>query len=586
MRRHVRIKLLTEAAYDTWGTVTLPYYAEDKAQRISKVRGQTFVVNEQGNVERHKLGKDAIFKEKLDGSYEQIRFTLPALAPGVVIEYSYIFDSNNPTFLPSWQFQRSEPTLYSYYEVQVPAIFTYVFVFSGQHPLVINETEEVTRPRINDVRSRWAMTDIPALRTEPFMTTPKDFQARLEIQLESYMTRTGTVQFMSSWPEVAKSLRKDNRAFRDPSGPVRAAAIEATYGLSDPIEKLHAIYDLVRTTLDWDGTFSAYPVSDLSKVRNKRTGDIADINMLLVSMLRAVNLEANPMLISTRDHGRVYRQYPMLSQFNALIAIVTIDSQTYFLDATDPMRPYDMLPARAVTYEGWVVGTNSHAWVPIENKARYGHQVVLDLALDETGTVQGEAEAIDSGYSGLNKRHTLEDVDTEEFVQTTLLGDLSEGELFAHEVRNMDEVGERLETSATFAAPGYAQVAGDRIYLNPKMLDRTEENPLRLNERTFPVDMTYRRAYSYRLDLKLPEGYEVEEQPANKRLRLPGKGGSYMRALEIKDGVLTMITQLTFSKARYEPREYRDLRQFYDEVVAAEAEVVVLRKAEEVAGGE
>ena len=39
--RHTRIKILTEGGYD-WGTVSIPYYAENKTQVVRSIKGQTF----------------------------------------------------------------------------------------------------------------------------------------------------------------------------------------------------------------------------------------------------------------------------------------------------------------------------------------------------------------------------------------------------------------------------------------------------------------------------------------------------------------------------------------------------------------
>ena len=44
------------------------------------------------------------------------------------------------------------------------------------------------------------------------------------------------------------------------------------------------------------------------------------LQILLVSMLRDVGLEAHPVLISTRSHGQVVQVYPLLSQFNDVLA--------------------------------------------------------------------------------------------------------------------------------------------------------------------------------------------------------------------------------------------------------------------------
>src|SRR3989304_5560172 len=53
--RHTRIKVLTEAGY-AWATVTIPYLAEGRTQRVTDIRGRTYVAAEGDRVEVHELG--------------------------------------------------------------------------------------------------------------------------------------------------------------------------------------------------------------------------------------------------------------------------------------------------------------------------------------------------------------------------------------------------------------------------------------------------------------------------------------------------------------------------------------------------
>ena len=142
-------------------------------------------------------------------------------------------------------------------------------------------------------------------------------------------------------------------------------------------------------------------------------------------------------------------------------------------------------------------------------------------------------------------------------------------------------------TETTFSVPGYAQVAGGFIYLNPTPLGRLEENPLRLPNRTFPVDLAYPRSIIRTFRLTLPEGYAVQDLPQGMTVRLPKEGGHFRRVVEVQDGVLSMQTQFILSRAVYAPGMYQALRAFYDRVVAAGAEQVVLKRIaeSEAAGG-
>ena len=84
--RHTRIKILTEAGYD-WGTVSIRYLAENRMQQVRGIKGRTYYAAEGGRMETHEMKKGSIFNEDVDGRWKRMRFTLPALQPGSIIEY-------------------------------------------------------------------------------------------------------------------------------------------------------------------------------------------------------------------------------------------------------------------------------------------------------------------------------------------------------------------------------------------------------------------------------------------------------------------------------------------------------------------
>jgi len=191
----------------------------------------------------------------------------------------------------------------------------------------------------------------------------------------------------------------------------------------------------------------------------------------------------------------------------------------------------------------------------------------------------GTVEASDGGYSALAHRYALEEAGTPEaFVQETLLDGLEGALVDSCTVSNEEAVTEELETKAAITAPAYAQVAGDFLYFNPTPLGRLGENPLRSPERTFPVDLSYPRQQLYNVALKLPEGYVVQETPRNVRISLPGDEGFYQRLTELRGELLLAQSQVVLRQTIFEPERYGQLRSFFEEIVAAEAEQVVLKR--------
>ena len=579
-KRHTRIKILSEAGYD-WGTVTVPYLGEKRAQRLRDIKGQTFTLSPDGEVVRHKMNKGDLFTEDLDGSWKQARFTLPALEPGAVIEYAYRIDSENPVYLRGWTFQKSEPTRWSEYRAEIPNFLNYVSSSVGMLNYAVQDTKPITMAHGGGVRFRWAMEAIPALRKEPFMTTPKDYRSAIQFQLQSFSHPSiGTITHMSSWTDLAEELMEMSSFGKQlkPSKPVRQRVDEITAGRSDPAEKMAAVYDFVRTTISWNEQYNWIPSQKVREVLKTRTGNSADVSLTLIAMLRAAGIEAHPVLVSTRSHGLVLQVYPLLSQFNDVLVAAEIDGETYLLDATDPLRPHTLLPVEALNGKGLLVRGKHPEWIDIKANGRYIRQTFFQATLDASGTLSGTLQTSDDDYSALRKRHQLKEADTPEaFVESVMFANYDDPGIETCSVTD-EALTEPLKTQTVFSLPGYAQVAGPFIYVNPTPFGRIDENPLRLPERTFPVDMAYPRTTINTFQMQLPEGYAVQETPKNIRMQVPTGDALFQRLVEVQNGTLMMQTQFTIKRTIYEPEHYAALRSFYEQIVAAGAEQVVLKQ--------
>ena len=579
---HIRVKLLSEAAYEDWGTYEIPFWDGDYAQRISKVQGHTVVLGDNGKVVKHKLGKKEVFKEKISDKWKQVRFTLPALEPGAVVEYRYNMVTENPVFLPDWDFQHAEPTRWSEYKATLSQNFGYVQVHSVPYFTVEDHTK-VTLPEGDANEFRWVVKDMPALRDEPYITTLEDYKAKIEFQLSKYVFPGSPIQnYMSSWEALADELRKDSEfgGAMKASKKLRNKAEALTVGVEDPHEKLKLIHDYVRSNITWDGKHGYYASSKLDKVVDAGTGSIADQTMILIAMLRSVGIEAYPVLLSTRPHGAVTRLYPLLTQFNYVIAHVNVRGKEYLVDATDPMAPLGLLPKRALNGAGWLISEAQTQWVPVKPSFKYVNLIQLTGSIDEYGRLTGKLTASGDGYGALNIRQAIAEESEKDVVVDEILEELDGLQVSGVEIQNETNLEDAVTITADVVVDGFGQQAGDFLYLNPHALSRWDENPLRLEKRTFPVDLGYPHDFVYSVQISLPEGYTLQDNIPDARLVIPEKGGMFMRSTTVDNGALIMQTRFTLNKDKYSPKVYKDLRELFDRVVAAEAEQIVLKRSE------
>ena len=82
----------------------------------------------------------------------------------------------------------------------------------------------------------------------------------------------------------------------------------------------------------------------------------------------------------------------------------------------------------------------------------------------------------------------------------------------------------------------------------------------------------------YMCKIRIPAGYAVDEMPQSKIFALPANAGRFIYNATVAGDLITIMTNLQINKSLFVQDEYRDLREFYNAVVAKQNEQVVLKK--------
>lgn len=583
MRRHRRVKVLKEAGYET-GEFALRF---GEGSEIRGVKGQTFVPEPDGSMRRVDLEGRSVMEGDVSDGVKEVRFTMPALAPGAIFEVEYTYTSESLLTPPVWYFQGDEPTLVSEYRLEVPEFFDYVFYSQGG----LLEAAPARRANAREweaTEHRWTARDVPALREEPYTTTEEDHVHKVELQLARVRFPNRPVDpVLNSWPEVAKELADHDRFGRRLRRNRRVA--EAAAGVSGTeAEKARALYDLVRTGYVWNGKGGYFAERDLDAVVEARGGSAGEMNLLLLALLREAGVEATPVLLSTRSNGRAVQQYPLLSQFDQLLVLVEPEGgELALLDATDPHRPYGRLPEDALSGQAWLADPARPEWFTFEPPTDTATLSIVQAKLAADGRVDGTLALRLTGYDALDLRTELAaDADAAPVAAAAAAEEAAADAADAADnvdietvsVKGLDDPYVPIDVESSFTTSA-GEVVGDEIYFSPFVVMRLEENPFKRPSRTFPVDFAYPFTRTYVAQIALPEGMAVADLPAPVRLSTPSGAVTYQRMIGAVPGGLQLRAVLSVARAQVQPEEYASLRGLYDEVVALESEALVVARA-------
>jgi hypothetical protein len=575
--RHVRIKILKNEGL-RWADIEVLLYKDGTdEERVTKLKAVTYNL-ENGKIVESSLSKDGIFREKYSRDFNIQKFTMPNVKEGSVLEYSYTVTSEFLANFPNWQFQYEIPVRWSEYWALFPEFFTFEKYMQGYIPPTSYEVKNKNNADFQIQAHHWITQDVPAFKEEPFMTCERDYVSKINMAL-SHVRFPGQPlrEIMGTWEKLNTRLM-DSEAFGKTitgSGFLKKKAEELTVGMTDPQQKVAAIFAYVQRTLEWDGTKDMY-ADNLKKVFEVKKGTAGDINLALASMLEKINIPVEMVILSTRDHGFVRKPYPMSRQFNYVVCSVTLGDKILLLDATDRYLPMGILPERCLNGSALLISKITHRWVEIEPKAKARTVVNTDLVLAANGELKGKVKYTHDGYDAQRFRQSYYAKGEQEYVKNFLADKAWDVE--ASNFEYQEDVSRSANQNHSLNINEHATIAGDVIYINPFVVEQIKENIFKLETREYPVDFGKPLEKTYLCRIKIPEGYTVEEMPKAKVMLLPNGGAKYTYNVTQAGDMLSIVSLLQINKSMFLQTEYPNLREFYSQLVAKQAEQIVLRK--------
>jgi hypothetical protein len=592
-KRHKRIHILSKNGYDE-ATFQIPLYHNgfESEEKLESVKAYAYNL-ENGQVTETKLSKDNIFTEKKTTRLDIKKFTLPSVREGTIIDVEYKISSDYLYTLQPWNFQSTAPTLWSEYTLGVPQFFEYMFIYKGYVPFYINENKERmeqytiidrsgTGPtETHNLRSavteyHWVTKEAPAFKREAYLSTPSNFLSRMEFQLAAHKQPLTYKNLVPSWPQMTHDLLKDEDF---------GLKLDRNNGwLSDVMKDLRKgseeqqarnVFAWVRDNITCNGQEGIYLTTQVKDVFREAKGSVAEVNLLLVTMLRYAGLKADPVMLSTRENGTIFTPYPMLSRFNYIIASVSINGQNMLLDASKPQLGFGRLLPEVHNGMARMINEAATELSLLTDSLRERKMSMVFLNT-EGGNWQGSFQQVQGYYESYRTRKTLQEKGEASYFEGVREGlsssmELTNGKIDSTRLFDMP-LGLRADIKLKTGGE-------DLLFINPMFGEGWKENPFKSPDRSYPVEMPYTIDESFNLTMYVPAGYVVDELPKSLRVALnEQKEGSFDYLISQSEGVISMKSQIRLQRANYTQQEYEELREFFNMIVAKHKEQIVLKK--------
>ncbi|MDP4206061.1 MAG: DUF3857 domain-containing protein [Bacteroidota bacterium] len=583
-KRRIRIKIFKKEGV-TNGTFEIPLYVNNNAaEDIADIDGYTYnLVN--GKIVETELDKSSIFIEKSSKNLRTAKIVLPNVREGSVIDLRYSVYSDFPYEVPSWYFQKDIPTNWSEVVANYDNTFIYSYKIQGCIPFAINYYACKNQSEQYDMAIEYggymlAVSKAPSIKADNYMTTVKDYEACFKMELASYIRKDNSaVNFTNSWDDlITKILDNFNFGKQLKKGSFLKEELQK-FNKSDDEECIKAIYESVRSKVKWDGNTAIFATDNIDKVYERGSGSTAEINLLLLALLREAGYKADPVLISTRSHGKIQEDYPLLSNFNTVLAYLNLNGKIYLLDASDRHVAFNQLPEKCLNGKGRIMNRNiTPGWVDLSRQEMSVETVSTNLALDDKGILKGTVQIAYGGTKAAAIRDQLERKGEEEYFKSIKAEDPN----YTFEnlsFENLKDPDLRLIENANIST-GTPKDNVSTIYIPLIPIEAQKENPFKKEDRIWPVDFPTKVNETISTRIKLDPSYKIEEMPKSITYVLPNNAAIFHCNITYDENsrIIIILSRITINKTQYAPEEYKDLRELFSLITEKHNGQIVLKK--------
>jgi len=599
----VRIKILKPQGV-SYADVSVPYYSptdrDEGQERASDIEGCSYNM-ENGKCIKTSMKRESISFERINNLYKMLKFSLPAVKEGTVIEYHYKLYSDYFSHIDNWMMQEELPMLYNQYKITIPHVFIYNIELRGKDYIQVKQRDSSIHATereggsvggvskdftVSAQETTFTSRNLPAIRQdEPYCWCPEDYKVQVSFDLQgTQFTPNEYKPYSQKWEDVDNQLLKPENtqfgkylSFTNPFRPETKQAYNSEMSFE---EKIICAFQILKKKMAWNGRYQLYS-KELEKVIPKGNGSNADLNFILISILKDFGLEAYPVVLSRRSSGMLPYNFPSLQKLNTfIVAIYDINKQKYvFLDGSMDVPALNILPLELSVNKARILSPKvkeEKKWVNVMALADNKSFMKIEARM-EGNQVKGHRSTILYGQEAVeyqaNEKHKQDSIVSNPESNASLKNKLTVTNL---KVKKQENDRALIEEEFDFVLQ--TDRTDDHLYINPMLFPHLKSNPFIQTERVLPIEFPYPYKFTMLTTLTLPEGYEVEETPQPQVIRTQGDGLQCKYMIQRQGNTISLNYIFYLKEPIFLTEQYKQLQELWTKVIEKNNEILVLKK--------
>jgi transglutaminase-like putative cysteine protease len=488
----------------------------------------------------------------------------------------------------TWHVQYGIPVLSEALEIDLPPGRAYTVAWHGHEP--------VQPVEVAPNHWRWEIKNLPALDLRDLPLTPawEALAARMTVQWGDAAVQGAENQWriLGKWVTTLEADRSN------PSPEITTAVQSMVANAPDFYTKLSRITSFIQKDVRYFivmrgiGGMQANYAQDIYR---NRYGDCKDKSTLLIAMAQAAGLHAFYVAVDTQ-RGFVDPALPSIDG-NHMIAAIEVpagvqdarlktviagrEGKRYLIfDPTDERTPLGNLPPPLQGGYGLLCAGEASQLLalPVLDPSANTSDRKGSFTLTADGTLAGSVDVLRTGTTGADQRLYVkytEEKDRRQQVETAVAHDVPGVVLSSVRFVEPSELDKPMELHYSFSAAQYARPAASMLLVRPRVIatygEFTANKP-----RTIPIEFAATGRWHDSYEIKLPDGYIVDETPDPVDLDLDF--ASYHSAVTAKGNLLRFEREFVVRQLELPATQWPAFRKLESAILSDEKGTAVLKK--------
>jgi len=548
---HLRIKIYNKKGYKH-------AYWEIPYKNVKSLKAITYnIVND--TLVKTKVSKEGIIRDKKSKNFEIRKVVFPNVKEGSILELKYKIKNVNPLTIFSQNFLPIK-----FYKLKIKNS-TVVKLNIKNNPYVKLPIKTIE----NKSSTVFVGYNIPALANEKFVGNINNHRGKFLIYPDyDFKTWESLARYLNNTEWFGGQLRKENNFHKE-------TVDDLIKNEETPLDKAKIIYNYVKKKMRWNNHLGLVS-NGIEKADESKEGNIADINLLLVSMLKYSGLKANPMILSSKQNGWVL--HPSFRDFDVVICALELNNKVYRLDASNENGGFGEIPKEFNNGNGLVIYNNDEVFncsSMIIEKSK--NKVIVSSFLDvENLKIKGNFKNQLTKYFAWEFRDEYKDSGEEAY--KTEIENIDLLKITNLKKDNINDINKPVNLSFDFEYDDCIEIVSDKLFFEPLLFFGKKENEFNEGKREYPIDIDFPYAEDYIIYYKIPEGYEVESLPKNKNFKIEDNIGELIFNIDYNKTEIRVSLKLSINSSIILADYYDYLYTLFNEYSIISNSKIVLTK--------